>query len=187
MKHSDSLSYYELARIYLKVGMNAFGGWSTTYLLIEKEFAEKRVLLSKDQLETALASGQALPGPAQVTIAAQTSYYLKGVSGSLLATFCYLLPSVTATLAFSFVYFTYLSKNDVGNYTIGIQAAVSGILIGNAFKIGKRTATSSKLWALAIVGGAVYYFTNLPTMIIIFAFGAAGVIAGIVKQRGKRA
>ncbi len=186
MKHTKEITYKELVLIYLKTGANAYGGWSTTYLLLEKEFAQKRSLLSKEQLQTAVASGQALPGPAQVIVAAQTSYFLKGVRGSLLATFFYLLPSLVLTFAFCFIYFNYLAGNNSAKYTIGIQAAVGGIVIGNAYKIARINATMPLLWVAALVAALLYSVLNVPTFLIIVIFGIAGIIIKIARGRKNR-
>ncbi len=182
-----TLTYSELLRIYAKVGMNAFGGWSTTYVLLEKELLQKRGLLSADEFATSIASGQSLPGPAQVIITAQTSYFLKGARGAVIGTFFYLLPSVVMTLLFSFLYFTHLSDSDISSYITGVQAAVGGIIIGNAYNIAKRTATMPKLWMVAALAGLLYYFTKIPVMIIVFSFGIAGIVAGFITHRRTRA
>jgi chromate transporter len=180
------ITYKALLLIYLKIGANAYGGWSTTYLLLEQEFAIKRRLLSKEQLQTAVASGQALPGPAQVIIAAQTSYFLKGVKGSVLATLCYLVPSLVLTIGFCFVYFSYLAGNTGRDYTIGIQAAVGGIIIGNAYKIARSNATMPILWLAAGVASLLYAIFNVPTFLIIVLFGVTGIIITLVKKKSHR-
>jgi chromate transporter len=186
MKYPKELTYKELVLTYLKIGANAYGGWSTTYLLLEKEFAQNRNLLSKDQLQTAVASGQALPGPAQVIVAAQTSYFLKGVKGSVLATFFYLLPSFVLTFTFCFIYFKYLAENNNADYTIGIQAAVGGIIIGNAYKIAKTNATTPLLWVAAVLSALLYSVLKVPTFLIIAMFGAAGIILNVFRSRKNR-
>lgn len=185
MKNEPELSYKELILTYLRTGVNAYGGWSTTYLLLENEFAQKRKLLSEDQLQTAVASGQALPGPAQVIVAAQTSYFLKGVKGSIIATFFYLLPSLILTFVFCFVYFNYLAKNNGADYTIGIQAAVGGIIIGNAYKIARNNAKTPLLWLAVAVSAFLYTVVHVPTFVIIFTFGMSGILVNILQNRGK--
>ncbi len=178
-----NLSLTQLCRIYFKIGSQAYGGWSTTYLLLEKEFASKRKLLSKEQLRTAMAAGQALPGPAQVIVAAQAAYFLKGVKGSLLATIIYLVPSLTLTLLFCFIYFNYFAQSHIANYTIGIQAAVGGIIIGNAYKIARHNASSPMPWIAAGIAGILYYTGYVPTLAIIFGFAIAGIVIHAVNSR----
>lgn len=182
-KQRADISRGQLCQLYLKLGAQAYGGWSTTYLLVEQELSKKRGLLSEEQLQTAMAAGQALPGPAQVIVAAQTSYFLKGVFGSVLATFCYLLPSLVLTLIFCFIYFHYFAKTNIGSYTIGVQAAVGGIIIGNGYKIARRYIRTPILWLVSVVAGILYYLGYVPTLGIIFGFGIAGVIVFLIKSQ----
>lgn len=180
---TKKLTYKQLVHAYLKIGANAFGGWSTTYLLLEQEFSVKRRLLTQEQLQTAVASGQALPGPAQVIIAAQTSYFLKGIRGAILATLVYLLPSLLLTLSFCFVYFNYLANSASSrDYTIGIQAAVGGIIIGNAYRIAKSNTSTPVLWLGVVLASFLYAVLNVPTFLIIFLFGIAGILVTLFKR-----
>ncbi len=185
-KHTN-ITYLELAHVYIKVGTNAFGGWSTTYVLLEKEFTSKRRLLSRDQLQTAAASGQALPGPAQVIVAAQTSYFLKGVAGSVMATLCYLLPSIILTISFGYLYFNYLADSVFSSRLIGVQAAVAGIVIGNAYKIARQNATNAVLWLVVSLSALVSYVLKVPVLIIIFGFGAASLLISITRSKSRSA
>lgn len=192
-KHTNShtatkgyLTYGQLAFIYFKMGGRAFGGWSTTYLLLEQEFSIKRKLLTIHQLQAAAASGQTLPGPAQVIIAAQAAYYLKGIRGAFVATTAYLLPSTVLTLVFSFIYFGFLREINITRYTLGLQAAVGGIILGNAYRIGKTHASSLKLWAIVVGAAIICYVTNLPAILVILSFGLIGLILTFI-QKGSRA
>ncbi len=179
---SKKLSGIELAKLNLKIGSNAFGGWSTTYFLFEKEFSKNRRLITKQQLETAAASGQALPGPAQVIVAAQLNYYLNGKTGAYLGTAMYLLPSLLITLLFSFIYFTYLSKTNFADSTLGLQAAVGGVIIGNALKLAKHQATSLPLWFLIALAASASYFLKVPALLIVFGAGLIGIIISFISK-----
>jgi len=176
------MTHKELARIYLKVGANAFGGWSTTHLLLEQELLTKRRLLSREQLETAIVSGQALPGPAQLIIAAQTAYYTKGIKGAIIGSLAYLAPSLILTIIFSFLYFRYLVHTDLASHTLGLQAAVGGIIIGNAYRIAKRHTTSLPLWLVVISAGIASFLFHFPTMLIILGSGIIGVAYSFSKK-----
>lgn len=185
-KKQKSLATTELAMQFMKIGSNAFGGWSTTYVLLEKEFLENRKLISEQQLQAAAASGQSLPGPAQVIITAQIAYYLGNIKGAIIGTICYLLPSVLITVLFSFFYFHYFRETDFSTKTIGLQAAVGGILIGNAYKIARRHASTPRLWLIVAIAAMLAFVLNVPTVVIIFGAAILGALIGIYRTREKK-
>lgn len=176
------IGYKSFFWIFLKMGSVAFGGWSTTVLLIEKKFINELGLLNKKQLHNAIASGQILPGAAQVIVAVQAAYYIRGVRGAVTAATAYLLPSVILTVSFSFIYFGLLNESNFSSQTQGLQAAVGGIIMGNAYRIGKSNITSPLLWLAAVPACLATLILHIPTIYTIFFYALTGICLGLRKR-----
>ncbi len=174
-KDTYKISTKELAIIYFKTGVRAYGGWPTTSLILERELIEKRNVLTNKQLHSSTASGQILPGATQIILAAQIAYFIRGVGGTIICILAYLIPSVFATFIFTIIYFTYFRGSDFSRYTIGLQASVSGIVLGNAYRIGKRHVSNNYLW-LAVAAACIAKLVFEVPVILIFAFATVSVL-----------
>lgn len=175
------ISHWYIIRLFLKTGSQAFGGWSTTALLLEKELVTKQKMLTKQHLDGAVAYAQFLPGATQVGIVSNVGYRLKGVQGSVLAVICYLLPDLTLILLFAIVYFHYLRDAEIGQYMTGLTAALGGIILANAYRIGKGHVSHPLLWIGVITAFVLRVWFGVNTAFIIFAFGIFGGVISFSK------
>lgn len=184
---TKKMTYFAIAQLYMKIGLSAFGGWSTTALLLEKSLVEERHLLTKRQLQGAVSSGQLLPGAAQVIIAAQAAYYIRGKRAVAVAMPAYLLPTVTLTIAFSFVYFHFLRSSDFGSHTIGLQAAVGGIILGNAYRVGRMQIHKNWLWLLVALACLIKLILGIPVIVILLMAAFLGLCIVPLLNRDRHA
>ncbi len=177
------ITYVELVWVFIKVGSNAFGGWSTTSLLLEKELVDKRQFLSSKDIQGPVTYAQIIPGGTQAAIVSGVGYKLHGVSGSLLATVFYLLPSMTLITIFSILYFQYLHSSQLASHLNLLRAALGGIVLANAYRIGQRHATHSALWLLVGAAFLAKFVMGVNAVFIILLFGLAGVSLSIIRIR----
>ncbi len=164
-----------MAQIFLKTGSLAFGGWSTTALLLEKQLVNKRKAVSTQQLKAATAYAQVLPGATQVAIVSNVGYQLRGLKGSLVATISYLLPAISLIMAFAVLYFHYVSGINITRHLGGLTAALSGIILANAYRIGSKHVHHPALWLLAILAFVAQYWLHVHALVIIVVFGLGGL------------
>ena len=172
----------KLILIFLKTGSSSFGGWSTTALLLEKELVDKK-LLTKKQLDGAVAYAQMLPGATQVAIVSNVGYRLRGLKGALLATASYLLPALSLITLFAILYFRYLTGAGIMHHLGGLIAALGGIILANAYHIGKRHATHWVLWVAVIVAALSKLWLGMNALAIILLFGLVGLVFSWLKVR----
>jgi chromate transporter len=187
VKSLKEITDKELALIFLKIGSSSFGGWSTTALLLEKELIDKRNLLARSQLDGAVAYAQMLPGATQVAIVSNVGYRLKGLRGAITATTSYLLPALSLITLFAAIYFHYVAGTDLMRHLGGLIAALGGIILANAYHIGKRHATHWTLWFIVVVAVIAKLWLGLNALIIIILFGAVALAVSWLKQRKQSA
>lgn len=172
-----------ILRFFLTVGAQAFGGWSTTALLLEKELVEKEGRITKQELQGAIAYAQILPGATQVAMISNVGFRLKGFSGSVIAVSSFLLPVTSLIVLFSIVYFYYLQGAEIAPYITGLTAALGGVILANAYRIGKAHISHAFLWILVFMAFALRLWFGVNTALIIIAFGVGGSIISFVKIR----
>lgn len=171
------LSLVDIGSVFVRIGASSFGGWPTTALLIEKEFVAARKVLTSDQLKGGVAYAQILPGATQVSIVANTGYQLRGLSGALTATLSYLLPAISLIVLFAIVYFHFASHDTaILSKLDGVMAALVGIILANAYKIGSKHVTHRVLWLFAGLALVAKLWLDVNALLLIIVFGVAGLL-----------
>jgi chromate transporter len=171
------VNYVELIGVFAKTGMSAFGGWSTTALLLEKELVDSRKVLEAQDIKGATTYAQILPGATQVSIVANVGFRLQGFAGACVATAAYLLPSIGLITLFAIMYFHFADNaSNLMAYMDGLVAALAGVILANAYKIGSKHTTKVWLWLLVGLAFAAKLWLGINALIIIVAFGLAGLL-----------
>lgn len=176
---TPQVSRHTLALLFLRVGSQSFGGWSTTVVLLEKELA--KLTITAD-VKSATAYGQVLPGATQVAIVSNVGYQLRGLGGALIATVSYLLPALALMFVFAVVYFQYLQGTDILKQLDGLVAALAGIILANAYRIGKKHTPHSFFWLFVLVACIAQLIFHVHAFLVIVLFGVAGFVATRYKR-----
>ncbi len=175
----------ELIKIFIKTGALSFGGWSTTAVLLDKELQDKAFEYAHVDLKGAIAYAQILPGATQVALVSNVGYQIKGFRGALVATISYLIPAISLIISFAILYFGYLRTADIFNYMDGLIAALSGIILANAYKIGSKHVSHPALWSLVIFASLALLWLQLHALAIILIFGTIGLVIAIFQRQKK--
>ena len=153
---------------FFKIGLFTIGGGMAMLPLIQKVAVEDKKWMEEEDMIDCLAVSQAMPGVIAINSATYIGKRQHGLTGSLAATIGVVTPS-------------FLIIN--GAFT-GIKAAVCGLVIVSACKLGKQILKGPFQWVLAILAFfaiAVFEVTALWAIL-------GGAVAGIVLLmiRGKR-
>jgi chromate transporter len=178
------IQFWDIVKLFAKTGASSFGGWSTTSLLLEKELVDKRKVLTQSQLKGGVAYAQILPGATQVSIVSNVGYRLRGFPGALLATISYLLPAISLITIFAVIYFHFAHDGSgLVKHLDGLIAALSGVILANAYKIGSKHTTKTWLWLLVGVAFAAKLWLSINALLIIIIFGVGGLILSWTSAR----
>lgn len=179
-----TISFWDIVKVFARTGASAFGGWPTTALLLEKELVKKRKLLTQNQLKGNVAYAQILPGATQVSIVSSTGYKLRGFGGACMATASYLAPGIGLIVIFSIVYFQFLTDTSkLMEQLDGLIAALSGIILANAYRIGSKHTTKLWLWLIVGLAFVANLLLNISAFIIIIGFAVGGFLVSWTKAR----
>ncbi len=166
------LSYSSFIASLIKIGFQAFGGSATTAALMEQFIGDR---LSKQQIHAAYAYALILPGASQVAIVSNVGYRLKGRWGAVVATICYLLPSLSLITAFAAVYFGFTSGTHVTTHLSGVLAALAGIMLSNSQRVGKSNATSRWMWGPVVCAFGASFLLHINATLILLCTGTAAM------------
>jgi len=182
------LSIAKMAVLFLKLGAIGFGGGMAVIALMERELVQRRRLVNPNEFLHGVALGQLL-GPFALNAAFFVGYRRHRLRGALLASLCFLLPSVSLVVLLSFLYFRFHSLPALAAVLAGLGPVVIALILSAAFSAGKRVLTTWPAWLLGVSGLAASLAKINPALVLLAA-GGAGILLGpqsLLRPRKSRA
>lgn len=127
----------DLARSLFKVGLFGFGGGIGMLALLRAECVKKKKFITDDDLCTAVAMGQMLPGPFIPNYCEYIGYHLFGLKGAVIAAIALLLPSLLLMIVLSWFYLTYHTLPGIEQIFKGIGVVMTSIILWASYDMAK--------------------------------------------------
>jgi chromate transporter len=163
----------ELAWIFLRLGLTAFGGPAAHIALMRNEFVQRRKWLSDERFLDLLGATNLIPGPNSTEMAIHIGYLRVGWPGLIVAGSAFIFPAMLLTLAFGWVYVQYGALPQVGWLLYGVKPVILAIVIQALWGLG-RMALRDAPTILAALAAAALSFTN-ANLILLLVLGGLGV------------
>ena len=174
----------ELFRLFLRLGLTAFGGPAAHIALMEREAVEARGWLTREEFLDLVGACNLLPGPGSTQVALALGFQRAGWMGLLTAGVCFIGPATLATLALAWAYVRYGGLPQAQGLLYGAKPVMVAIVAGAIWRLGR---TALRTWMLAAMGAACLLAAVLgvaPILVLIVAGGFVVLAAG-VKRRSK--
>lgn len=142
----------EIARLFLKLGVIAFGGPAAHIAMMEDEVVTRRGWLSRQHFLDLIGATNLIPGPNSTEMTMHVGYERAGWAGLFTAGACFILPAVLITGTFAWLYVTYGDLPEVEPFLYGIKPAILSVILGAVWKLGRNAV---KGWRLAAIGAGV--------------------------------
>lgn len=163
-------SLQELAAVFLRLGLTAFGGPAAHLAMMEEEFVRRRRWLTHEDFVDMLGAANLVPGPNSTEVAIHVGYRRGGIRGMLIAGACFILPAalLVTAIAWAYVKFHYLPS--VQHALYGIKPVVIAIV---AHAIATIFAKVVETWPkrLVFLGALSLALFKLNELILLFGSG----------------
>ena len=171
----NSKPLIEVIQVFFKLGLIAFGGPAAHVAMMDKEIVQKRKWLSREHFLDLMGATNLIPGPNSTEMTMHCGYERAGVLGLFAAGISFILPAVSITLVFAYLYVEFGQLPQVEPFIMGIKPAVLAIIAGAVLKLGKK---AWKNWQLGILGLGVLIASLLGANEIL-ALLCAGVVGAV--------
>jgi chromate transporter len=131
---------------FLKLGTLGFGGPIALAGHMQRDLAEVRSWVSKQDYLEGLAFAQLSPGPLAAQLAMYLGWLRAGITGATLVGVAFVLPSFLMVLGLAALYVHFGSLPWIQGMFYGIGAAVIAIIVRSAIKLVRTTV--GKDWLL---------------------------------------
>ena len=181
MKQTGRLK--EIAFLFLKLGLIAFGGPAAHISMLEDEVVRKRQWMSRQHFLDLVGATNLIPGPNSTEMTMHCGHERAGWKGLFVAGTCFIIPAVVLTGMLAYLYVEYGTVPAIEPFLYGIKPAVLAIILSAIYKLGRKAL---KTWELGLIGVAVVLASLLDVNEItaILAAGLLGIIwYGLLRAR----
>jgi chromate transporter len=174
MKNKGNIS--EIAQVFFKLGLFAFGGPAAHVAMMQDEIVEKRKWMDRQHFLDLMGATNLIPGPNSTEMTMHCGYTRGGVLGLFVAGFCFIFPAVVLTGFLAYLYVQFGEVPQIEQFVYGIKPAVLAIIAGAVLKLGKKAV---KNWQLAVLGVLVIIASGFLGVSEILALLGAGLLGAI--------
>jgi chromate transporter len=126
----------ELIKVSLYTGATAFGG-PAMFAQIKKIFVTEKKWIGEKEFLDVLSFVQILPGATGILTMSCIGYKLRDVTGALIVSFFFILPTFIAITFLSYLYFNFRNLTLVQSLFTGLGAMVVALLVNAVVTLGK--------------------------------------------------
>jgi len=165
----------EVAALFLKLGVIAFGGPAAHIAMMQREVVEDRKWMSQQHFLDLVGATNLIPGPNSTEMAIHCGFHRAGWMGLFISGLTFILPATLITGVFAWIYVKYHTVPELATFMYGIKPAVIAIILGAVYKLGRKAL---KNWQLGVVGFVVIVmsFFGISAIAAILIGGAVGML-----------
>ena len=176
-------SLKELAGLFLKLGLTAFGGPTAHIAMMQKEVVDKRKWMDHEHFLDLIGATNLIPGPNSTEMAIHIGHERGGWKGLLLAGCCFIIPAVLITGFIARLYQLYGQLPRVTPFIYGIKPAIIAIILAAVFPLARKALKTVELVLIALLSlaASVAGLNEIYTM-----FGAGLLVLLLYNARKPR-
>lgn len=171
----EDTSLRELAILFLRLGVTAFGGPAAHIAMMRDEVVERRGWLTSEEFLDLLGATNLIPGPNSTEMAIHIGHRRRGLPGLLVAGACFIVPAALITLTFAWLYVRYGRVPEARGVLYGVKPVIIAIVVQALIGLG-RTAVKDKFLALLGVVAIAATFFGAEELAILFGAGLLSML-----------
>jgi chromate transporter len=178
---NERTSLRELAGLFTRLGLTAFGGPAAHIAMMQREVVDKRRWMDQQHFLDLIGATNLIPGPNSTEMAIHIGHERHGWKGLLVAGCCFILPAVLITGVIAWLYQRYGRLPQVRPFIYGIKPAIIAIILAAVFPLARKafkTVELSVIGALALVASLV----GLNEILVMFGAGIVVLLLFIARR-----
>jgi chromate transporter len=181
-----TVSYRELARLFLRLSISAFGGPVAHIAMAEDEIVTRRKWLTRDHFLDLIAATNLIPGPNSTEVMIHVGYVTRGIPGAMLAGACFIGPAFLLTLALSVLYVSTGTIPEINAILWGIKPVIVAIIANAGYRLARTALKTRILWGLFVVCLLILLLTDVPEVVVMVGAGLTYILlqSGLERSSG---
>lgn len=158
----------EVALVFLRLGLTAFGGPVAHIAAMEDELVARRGWITRDGFADLVGAANLIPGPNSTELAIHLGYHRAGWRGLVVAGVCFIVPAVLMVWALAWGYGRIGARVEVQAALAGMQPAVLAVVVQAAWRL-RGSFVRSTAGAVAAVAALVAVLGGISEFAILLA------------------
>ncbi|MGA2449445.1 MAG: chromate efflux transporter [Polyangiaceae bacterium] len=167
---------YEVALLFLRLGLTAFGGPAAHIAMMEDEVVRRRRWVSSERFLDLMSAASLIPGPSSSELALFLGCEQAGALGLLVAGACFIFPAAAMTTGIAWAYVRFGSLPHAASVLYGIKPVVIAIVFqaiwGLAPKALKRSRWLAGLAAVACIAS----WAGVDALVVLVGTGLVSAV-----------
>ena len=160
----------EVSKLFLRLGLTAYGGPAAHISMMHDEVVKRRQWLSEQHFLDLLGATNLIPGPNSTEMAIHLGFWRAGWPGLVLAGLCFIIPAMLAVLALAWAYVEYGATPAAEWLLYGVKPVVIAVVVQALWGLGQKAYKGplTALVGLAVMG---LYFLQVNILLPLVAGG----------------
>jgi chromate transporter len=173
----------DVALLFLRLGVTAFGGPAAHIAMMENEVVVRRRWLTHERFLDMMGAANLIPGPSSSELAVFIGYEVAGLAGLLVAGVCFVLPAALMTAAIAWAYVRFGSLPRVGGILYGIKPVVIAIVVQALWGLAPKALKKSAWLAALAITACVAAALNVDALAVLVGAGAVALLGHLASRR----
>jgi chromate transporter len=172
----------ELASLFLRLGVTAFGGPAAHIAMMRDEVVVRRQWITEEEFLDLIGATQLIPGPNSTELAIHIGRVRAGFLGLLVAGACFIFPAMIITGALAWAYVELGARPEANWILYGIKPVIIAVVVQALWGLAPKAARS---WPLRVLGmgTAAAAFLGADQILVLFAAGAIAAAANAPRRQ----
>jgi chromate transporter len=180
-------SVREVALVFLRLGVVAFGGPAAHIAMMREELVRRRGWVSDERFVDLMGATNLIPGPNSTELAIHLGHERAGWRGLLWAGTLFILPAAVMVTVLAWVYTEYGATPAFRDVLYGVVPVVVAIIVWALVPL-LRTVVRSWFLAVLVVVGLAAYLLGVNELVVLFGGAAVAALAhGVRRATGPHA
>ena len=177
-------SLRELALLFSRLGLTAFGGPAAHVAMIHDEVVERRKWLTEQHFLDLLSAANLIPGPTSTELAIHIGWERRRFAGLVTAGLSFIVPAMAITAAFAWIYVKYGALPAVGALLYGVKPVVLAVVVHALWGLLTKAVASTRLRLLAAVATVAAAF-GVNELLLLLGAGLLSIATAHSARGGK--
>lgn len=175
-------SLRELALLFLRLGLTAFGGPAAHIAMMEDEVVRRRSWMSSEDFLDLVGATNLIPGPNSTELAIHIGRNRAGFPGLLLAGVVFIVPAAVLTGALAWGYVRFGALAPVAAMLYGVKPAIIAIVVQALVGLVPKAAKTRRLAFIGILA-LVSAVAHVNELAVIAGAGVLAVALELARER----
>lgn len=183
MKPMINSNLSEVAALFLKLGVTAFGGPAAHIAMMHDEVVKRRKWLTDEEFLDLIGATNLIPGPNSTEMAIHLSFMRAGWRGLIVGGVCFITPAMLIVLLLAWAYVRWGALPQAEWLLYGIKPVVIAIIALALWNLGQKAVKGWVTAVTTLLVLALYFFTGINEIVLLLV---GGLLVTAVLNFGRR-